>query len=140
MEIFPGYIGIKGYADWAESFLGMERKYKDDFMPTVVCRRDYGTVNAAGVFEWHADTLDTENEYNRDYKIWDRNVTAGIKQWKDYVNNGRFIFLAIQGQMEPSLWDKTKEDTRFPAVQVSNCQIEFIKLMKDTSTRTMTGA
>ena len=41
--------------------------------------------------------------------------------------------------MEPSLWDKTKEDARFPAVQASKCPIELIKLMKDRSTGTMTG-
>ena len=50
VEILPGYIGIKGYADWAESSCGMERKDEDNFMPTIVCRRDYGTVDTAGVF------------------------------------------------------------------------------------------
>ena len=97
----------------------MERKDEDDFMPTIVRKRDYGTVNAASVFEWHANALDTEDEYNRDYKIWDRNVTAGIKQWKDYINNGEYIFLALQGQVKPSLWDKTQDDVRFQAVQTS---------------------
>ena len=48
-------------------------------MPTIVRQRDYGTVNANGVFDWHPDALDTEDEYNRDYKIWERNVTSGIK-------------------------------------------------------------
>ena len=43
MEILPSYIGIKGYTDWAESICGMERKVKDDFMPTVVRKRDYDT-------------------------------------------------------------------------------------------------
>ena len=88
----------------------MERKDEDDFIPTVVRKRDYGTVNNVGVFEWHAAALDTQDEYNRDYKIWDRNVTARIKQWKDYVNNGEYIFLALRGQVEPSLWDKTKNN------------------------------
>ena len=73
------------------------------------------------------DALDTEDELNRDYKILDRNVTAGIKQWKDYVTNGEFLFLAIQGQVEQSLWDKTKDDTQFPAVQASKCPIKLIK-------------
>ena len=85
-------------------------------MPTVVRRRDYGTVNTAGVFKWHADALDTEDEYNRGYKIWERNKTAGIKQWKDYTNEGEYLFLALQGQVESSLWNQTKDDTRFSAV------------------------
>ena len=88
---------------------------------------------------WNADAIDRENEYNRDYKIWERNVTAGIKQWKDYVNDGKYLFLAIQGQVEPSLWDQTKDDTRFPAVQALKCPIELIKLMKDRCTGTMIG-
>ena len=67
----------------------MERKDKDDFMPIAVRRRDYGTVDAAGLFHWRLDALDTEDKYNRDYKTWDRNVTVGIKQWKDYVNNSK---------------------------------------------------
>ena len=134
VETLPSYIGIKGYTDWAESIRGMERKDKDDFMPIVVRKRDYGTVNNAGIFEWHADALDTEDEYNRDYKIWDRNVTAGIKQWKDYVNNGRYLFLALQGQVEPSLWDKTKDDVRLASVQALKCPIALINLMKDRST------
>ena len=38
----------------------MEKKDKDNFMPTTVNRRNYGTVNAAGMFFWNADALDTE--------------------------------------------------------------------------------
>ena len=48
-------------------------------MPTVVRKRDYGIVDVAGVFHWRPNALDTEEEYNRDYKIWDRNVSEGIK-------------------------------------------------------------
>ena len=50
-------------------------------------------------------------------KIWDRSVTSGISQWNNYVNNGKSIFLAIQGQVEPSLWDKTKDDPKTAAIQ-----------------------
>ena len=105
VEIFPDYISIKVYGDWAESFCGMERKEQDNFIQTAVPRRDCGTINTAGVFEWHVDVLDTEDEYNRDYKLWDRNLTAGIKQRKEHVNNGKYISIVIQGQVEPSLWD-----------------------------------
>ena len=80
VEILPSFISINHYADWAESFRGMERKNKADFMQTAVHKRDYGTVDAASVFHWRPDTLDMEEEYNRSYKIWDRNVSAGIKQ------------------------------------------------------------
>ena len=72
-------------------------------MPTAVRKRDYSTIDAAGVFHWRLDALDTEEEYNRDYKIWDSNVSAEIKQCRDYVNNGKYIVPAIQGQVEPSL-------------------------------------
>ena len=117
----------------------MEGKNEADFMPTAVRKRNYGTVDVAGVFHWRPDALDTEEEYNKDYKIWDRNLTTGIKQWRDYVNNGEYIFLAIQGQMERSLWDKTKDDAQFVAIQTLKCPIALIKLMKDRSTGTMTG-
>ena len=60
-----------------------------------------------------APALDTEEAFNRDLKIVDRNLTAGIKQWKEYVNNGEYLSLAIQGQVEPSLRDKTKDDAQF---------------------------
>ena len=108
-------------------------------MPTAVRKRDYGTLDAVGVFHWRPDALDTEEEYNRDYKIWDINVSAGIKQWREYINNGEYICLAIQGQVEPSLWDKTKDDDRFVEVQTLKCPIALIKLTKNRSTGTMTG-
>ena len=66
VKILSSCIGVKEYADWAESICGTERKDKEDFMPNIVHRRDSGTVNAAGVFNWYADILDTEDEYNQD--------------------------------------------------------------------------
>ena len=72
----------------------MERKIQDDFMPAIVNRRTYGAI-ITGVFAWNGDALDTEDEYNRDMKIWERNARAGIKQWKDYKNDGEYLFLAI---------------------------------------------
>ena len=106
-------------------------------MTTIPRKQDYGMVDALDLFHWCASTLDTEEDYNRDLKIWDRNLTAGIKQWKEYVNNGKHLFLAIQGQMEPSLWDKTKDDARFTAIQTLKCTIALINLMKERSTETM---
>ena len=41
--------------------------------------------------------------------------------------------------MESSLLDKTKDDTRFPAVQASKFPIMLIKLKKDKSKGIMTG-
>ena len=40
--------------------------------------------------------------------------------------------------MEPSLWDKNKDDVRFAAIQLLTCPIVIINLMKDRSTGTMT--
>ena len=41
--------------------------------------------------------------------------------------------------MGPSLWDKTKDDARFAAIQALKCPIALINLLKDISTGTMTG-
>ena len=84
-------------------------------MPANIGRSAYGAI-AAGVFEWNSNTFDTKDQYNRDMKIRDRSVTSGVRQWHNYVNNGESIFLTIQGQVEPSLWDKTKDDPRFAAI------------------------
>ena len=61
-------------------------------------------------------------------------MTTGINQWNKYKDNGESIFLAIQGQVEPSLWDKTKDDARFPAIQALKCPIALINLMKERCT------
>ena len=68
VEAIPSFIGINHYADWAESFRSMERKIETDFMPTGPRKRDYGTVDAACVYHWRPDALDTEVDYNRDYE------------------------------------------------------------------------
>ena len=39
VESLPSYIGAKGYASWAESIRGMERKDEENFMPAQVNRR-----------------------------------------------------------------------------------------------------
>ena len=80
VKILPNFIGINHYAGWAESFRSMKRNNEVDFIPTAVRKRDYGTVNTAGVLYWRSDALGTEEEYKRNYKILDRNVLAGIKQ------------------------------------------------------------
>ena len=128
------YIGEKGYPHWAESMRLMERKNQDNFMPADVGRSTYGAMNAAGVFLWNENVLDTDDRYTRDMKVWDRSVSAGINQWNKYVNNGESLCLAIKGQVEPSLWDKTKDDTRFAAIQALQCPIGLINLMKERCT------
>ena len=127
------YIGDKSFPHWAESICFMLRKTQDDFMPADVGRSVYGAITA-GVFVWNGNALDTEDQYNRDIKIWDRSVTSGISQWNNYMNNQESIFLAIQGQVEPSLWDKTKDDPRFAAIQALKCPIKLINLMKERCT------
>ena len=66
-------------------------------------------------------------------------MTSGINQWNNYVNNGESIFLAIHWQVEPSLWDKTKDDPRFAAIQALKCPIELINLMKERCTGAAAG-
>ena len=59
-----------------------------------------------------------------------------MKQFRDYTNNGEYIMLAIEGQVESSLWDKTKADVRFAAIQTAKCPIALVKLMKLQATGT----
>ena len=80
----------------------MRRKTRDDFMPANVGRTTYGTINQACDYVWKGNTIETEDDYNRAMKVWDRCVTSGIKNWENYENNGESILLAIQGQVEPS--------------------------------------
>ena len=80
VKAIPSFIGINHYAEWAESFCSMERKIEAVFMPTAPRKQDYGTVDDNGIFHWRPNTLDIEEDYNRDYKTWDKNLTAGMKQ------------------------------------------------------------
>ena len=132
-ESLSSFIGDKGFPHWAESIRLMQRSTEGDFMPANVGRSAYGAI-VADVFVWNGNALDTEDEYIRAMKIWEKNVTAGINQWNKYKDNGESIFLAIQGQVEPSLWDKTKDDARFPAIQALKCPIALINLMKERCT------
>ena len=72
LEAIPSYIGTNQYLDRAKSFHRMERKLEAQFMPTAPRRRDYRTVDAAGVFNWRPDAFDREEDYKRDCKIWDK--------------------------------------------------------------------
>ena len=116
----------------------MHRKTQDDFIPADISRSSYGAM-AAGDFVWNGNALDTEDKYNRAIKVWDRCVTSGIKNSENCENNGEYIFLAIQGQVEPALWNKTKDDPRFVAIQTLKCPIEFINLTKGRCTRAAAG-
>ena len=84
-------------------------------------------------------TIVLEDDYNRAMKVWDRSVSSGINQWNNYENNGEYILLAIQGQVEPSLWDKTKDDPRFAAIQALKCPIKLVNLMKERCTGAAAG-
>ena len=106
----------------------MTHKTRVDLIPTAPTKRDYGADDAHGVFQWRVPALDTEKEYNSDRTIWDRSLAAGIKRYGDHVNNGEYFFLTVQGQVEPSLWDKTRADIRFAAIQALKCPIELILL------------
>ena len=72
------YIGEKGYPRWDESMRLMERKNQDNFMPADVGRSIYGAMNAAGVFVWNGNALDTEDRYNQAMKVLDRSVSSAI--------------------------------------------------------------
>ena len=88
------------------------RKTQYDFIPVTVGRSAYGIITAC-VCTLNGYVIDTEDKYNRDIKIWERSATAGFRQQDNYVNHGEYLYLAIQGQVEPSFWDQTKDDTKF---------------------------
>ena len=58
---------------------------------------------------------------------------------RQLCENGESIFLVIQGQVEPSLWNKTKDDPRFAAIQALKCPIDLINLMKEGYTGAAAG-
>ena len=105
-------------------------------MPPDVGRSSYGAMNAANppVFVWNGNALDTEDQYNKDMQVWNRSVSAAINQWNSYENNGEALMLAIKGQIETSLRDKTKGDSRFAAIQTSKCPIGLLNLLKERCT------
>ena len=117
----------------------MTRKTQADFMPIRPRKQNYGGDDAQGVFQWNAPALDTEEDYISDKTIWDKGIAAGMKQYGDYVNNGEYLCLTIQGQVEPLLYDKTKADVRFAAIQTAKCPIALIILMKERATGTQSG-
>ena len=73
------FIGDKSFPHWAKTSQTMLRKTRDDFMPADIGTGAYGTL-VEGVFVWNKNTLDTEDKYNRDMKVWDNSVTSGINQ------------------------------------------------------------
>ena len=108
-------------------------------MPADVGRTAYGTVNQAGIFVWNGNAIETEDDYNRAIRVRDRCTSSGIKKLEIYENNGAPIFLAIQGQVEPALLDKTKDDPRFAAIQTLKYPIELINPMKERCTGASAG-
>ena len=83
--------------------------------------------------------METEEDYEMDVIEWKADRVAGMKQFQDYKNNGEYIMLAIEGQIKPLLWDKTKADVRFAAIQAAKCPIELIKLLKLRAIGTQSG-
>ena len=117
----------------------MTCKLQAEFIPQRVRKNTYGHADAAGVFIWNPPAVDTEEDYAHDIIMWKTGQASGLKQYDDYFNNGEYIILAIQGQVEPSVWDKTKADVRFPAIEAAKCPITLINLMKERATDTQSG-
>ena len=133
------YIAEKQFPNWAESIRNMTRKLQAEFIPPRVRKNTYGHADPAGDFIWNAPAVDTEEDYAHDIIIWKTGQASGLKQYDDYVNNGKYIMLAIQGQVEPSVWDKTKADVRFAAIEAAKCPVPLINLMKERATGTQSG-
>ena len=132
------YIAERRFAHWAESMRNMTRKLPAEFLPTRIRKNTYGN-EVAGVFVWNPPAMDTEEDYAHNTITWKTAQAAGQKQYDDYVNNGKYIMLAIQGQVETCVWDKTKADVRFAAIEAAKCPIALINLMKERATGTQSG-
>jgi len=138
------YAGEKLYSGWAESIRNNERKSATDYMPAVVDRINYSHVNAAGdAIIWDGATylerVSSEDRFNRDNKLWDSESKLGINNWNKYEQHGEALFLVIKGQVEPSLWDKTKDDPAFAGVEALKCPIALLNLLKVRCTGTVPG-
>ena len=133
------YIAEQQLPNWAENLRNMVRKPQAGLMPTRVRKSSYGNPGANGEFIWNAPAVDTEEDNINDTTVWKTGQVSGMKQYQDYVNNGEYIILAIEGQVEPALWDKTRGDIRFAAIQAAKCPIDLIKLMKERATGTQSG-
>ena len=62
------YIGDKSFQHCVEISRLMLRKTQDNFMSADVGRSAYGAI-MAGIFVWNGNTLDEEDQYNRNMKI-----------------------------------------------------------------------
>ena len=135
------YIAEKQLPNWAKSLRNMVRKPQADFIPARVRKTNYGVAGVipGDAFIWNAPAIDIEEDNINNVTVWKTGQVSGMKQYQDYMNNGEYIMLAIQGQVEPSLWDKTKGDVRFAAIEAAKCPIELIKLMKQQTTGTQSG-
>ena len=135
--VLSSYYGDKQFSDWAESIKNNTRKDQRAFMPTRISRSNYGDFTGADadVFTYHGNTpaerMDEEDQYRSDELLWESTFKAGINKWNRYEEHGKSIFLAIKGQVEPSLWDKTMDDPRFAAIKILKCPLALINLMKD---------
>ena len=136
--IIPTYVAERKYAGWAESIRTNTRKLEDEFLPNRIRKDTYGTfVN--GVFVWNAPAMNTEEDYAHDLMMLKTAQQAGQKNYDDYKNDGEFLYLAIQGQVETCVWDKTIADVRYAAVEASKCPIQLLDLLRDRATGTNSG-
>ena len=99
------YIAEQKLPNWAESLQNMIRKTQANFIPARVRKTNYGIAgaNPGDAFIWNAPAIDIEEDYVNDVTVWKTGQVFIMKQYQDYVNNGEFIMLAIQGQVEQSL-------------------------------------
>ena len=86
-----------------------------------------------------AERLEEQERYRGDRSEWESVNKAEIIKWNRYEEHGQSIFLAIKGQVEPSLWDKTRDDPGFTDMDASKCPIALINLMNDRCTGAVPG-
>ena len=117
--MLASYCGVNIFPEWAESIQNNTRKDQATFLPTCISKIDYGGFTG-DVFTYNGNTpaarLEEEERYRGNKSEWESTNKAGINKWNRYEDHGKSIFLAIKGQVEPSLWDKTRDDPRFAAI------------------------
>ena len=93
-------------------------------MPTRVSKSNYGVFTGADadIFVYHgvtpAERMDEEDRFCSDKLLWESESKARINNWNKYKQHAESIFLAIQGQVEPSLLDKTMDDPRLQPLKL----------------------
>ena len=83
--------------------------------------------------------MDREDDYIVGRKIWETEMAIALKAHNKFLDSGVAIFLTINGQIKPTVWDKMCADSTFAAIQDEKCPVQLVGLMKARCTGTQAG-